>query len=90
MKSYVVLFLVSLFAFGSALVAGDLKNEDSAAVKAKLDYGHDIVIEVNMKPGYTYRYVCAHCTITVGDTSVEVSDYDNAVIRGGKVVLADE
>lgn len=84
----IVFALFAILALGS-VYGVDLTNADGEKVHVKLDYGHDIVIEYDHIPGYTYENICANCKITVGQETTDVFGSDKYKIQGGKVVAAE-
>lgn len=79
-----------LVGFAAASVFGaDLVNKESTAKKVRVDYGHDIVVEYNHRPGYTYKNICSNCKVTTDGVELSISGDDRAVIQNGKVIAEE-
>ncbi len=93
----VLLSLAILGMLSTGLQAADLTNNDSQVHEVTAIYGTGVYggneapvpVKFLMLPGFTYKFVCSSCTLTLNGSSILTTDTDVITIQGGKLVKAE-
>ncbi len=81
---------ILVFAFtGGALQAANLVNKDNEAREVTVTYKQDVKLTFKIPAGFTYKYVCGSCTITMNGSTVEATETDVVVIQGGALSVTE-